>query len=72
MASVAITWTLYVYLGLFQIGPPLVVDLPSKAVCEAQPKASAGRTICLPGLSGPPQLSPIRTGRVYEVKGPGR
>ena len=68
----AVTWTLYAYLGFFHIGPALVVDLPSKAACEAQPKASAGRTICLPGLSGPPQLSPIRTGRVYEVKDPKR
>jgi hypothetical protein len=72
MTSVAITWTLYAYLGFFHIGPALLADLPSKAACEARHRANAAGTVCLPGLSGPPQLNPIRAGRVYEVKDPKR
>jgi len=68
----AITWTLYAYLGFFHIGPPIVTDLPTKAACVSRHRAHAARTICLPGLSGPPQLAPIRTGRVYEAKKPDR
>ena len=68
----AITWSLYAYLGFFHIGPALVADLPTKAACVSHHRATATRTICLPGLSGPPQLTPIRTGRVYESKKPDR
>lgn len=72
MASVAITWTLYVYLGAFQIGPPLVFDLPTRAACMARHNANVSGTICLPGLSEPPHLNPIRTGRVDRSSAPAR